>query len=414
MLNKNIIWTGVSTGIKAIVGLISNKLFSSFLGPTGIALISAFLNASSIFSAVGSGLNCSGVTKYISETDLISRKLNIAKNALFIAFVLICSLDIFIWCNLGLITRYIFNSSDYLNLTFLFSLALPSWSLNLVVYSIVNGYEKYNHLNKMNILNSCLTLLSLVIFLQNKDLTHAIYSLIITQVFSSLYNIYILNKIIPLRIFTIFFKIDSSIIISLSKYAAITIFSMIAIPMSQLFIRKILINTYSFEIAGFWDALNKISGMNQLFFVSIISVFYLPKLSAISCKSEILKMSKKIFMAATVCFFCLFLFLSFFSDFIVHLLFSRDFFPIIPLLKYQILGDYFKIITWIFSYITLAKGLFGQFLFLESLYICLNVFLSVFYVKFGIGGMVLAYNLSYLVMFFFSVLIFNKALKKYE
>lgn len=60
-------WSGISTGVKMLTGLISIKVVSTIIGPAGIAVVGQFLNGISMVSMVATGGIGQGVTKFIAQ-----------------------------------------------------------------------------------------------------------------------------------------------------------------------------------------------------------------------------------------------------------------------------------------------------------------------------------------------------------
>ena len=62
--------------------------------------------------------------------------------------------------------------------------------------------------------------------------------------------------------------------------------SAVLIPLSLIVIRNFIVQNYSLDKAGVWDALNRISSLYMMFFGSGLSLYYMPKLASIKTDNE--------------------------------------------------------------------------------------------------------------------------------
>ncbi|MCV5682737.1 O-antigen flippase, partial [Escherichia coli] len=70
-------------------------------------------------------------------------------------------------------------------------------------------------------------------------------------------------------------------------------------------------------------------------------------------RKEILQGYKILLPIVIVCGLIIYLL----RDFIIYLLFSDSFTPMKPLFTWQIIGDVFKIASWLLAYVMLAKAM---------------------------------------------------------
>ena len=60
-------------------------------------------------------------------------------------------------------------------------------------------------------------------------------------------------------------------------------------PLAQIFVRDKIINDFGFNAAGQWQTVSRISDFYLSFVISVLSVYYLPKLSELKEISEVKK-----------------------------------------------------------------------------------------------------------------------------
>jgi PST family polysaccharide transporter len=79
------------------------------------------------------------------------------------------------------------------------------------------------------------------------------------------------------------------------------------------------------------------------------------------------------------------------------------------LFKFQLIGDFFKIISWLIAYIMIAKSLTRIYVFTEILFSISYVLMSIFFFnQNGLLGLSFAYMLNYLFYFLYLLIFFKK------
>ena len=122
----------------------------------------------------------------------------------------------------------------------------------------------------------------------------------------------------------------------------------------------------------------------------------MPRLSEINSKAELrneIAKGYKIILpvVGTVAFLIWLL-----KDFIIHILFTPDFLPMKPLFTYQLLGDFFKIGSWLLAYLMLAKAMTKIFITTEIIFAASYVALSYYFMNhYGIIGATYSFCINY-------------------
>lgn len=125
--------------------------------------------------------------------------------------------------------------------------------------------------------------------------------------------------------------IDRQSAINLGKFTAMAVTSAVTVPVSHIMVRNLLGENLGWDAAGYWEAMWRLSAAYLLFVTTTLGVYYL--LVCPNCK--ILKVLKRnysgykiILPVAAVCGMAIYLL----RDFIVNLLFSKEFMPMRDLL----------------------------------------------------------------------------------
>jgi O-antigen/teichoic acid export membrane protein len=405
-------FTGLSTLIKLITGYVTVKFVASIIGPSGIALIGQLQNFSAIFTTFGAGGINNGVVKYVSENKEVDSEL---QKYLRNGFKITIYFSIFFGLLLILLStdlsKLILLDAQYNYVFICFGVSLLLISLNNYFLSILNGFKEFKKFVLINIITSLLGLIftvSLVLLFQLKGALIATVSYQGVVVFIT---IYYLKKTSWFSAKMLWGVWNKDIVKKYFSYSLMAFVSAATQPVSQLLVRGFIIKNYSIESAGFWEGMNRISGLYLLFVTTSFSVYYLPKLSEIRndkiLKSEIIKTYK--LMIPLVALSLLFVFLL--KDIVINILFTEEFYPMKELFLWQLLGDFFKIMSWILAFVMVAKSMTKKYIFTEIFFSISLVLLSYIYViKYGVVGATVSYGINYFLYLIVMLFLFRKLL----
>ena len=230
-------------------------------------------------------------------------------------------------------------------------------SLNNYFLSILNGFKEFKKFVLINIITSLLGLIftvSLVLLFQLKGALIATVSYQGVVVFIT---IYYLKKTSWFSAKMLWGVWNKDIVKKYFSYSLMAFVSAATQPVSQLLVRGFIIKNYSIESAGFWEGMNRISGLYLLFVTTSFSVYYLPKLSelksAVHLRIEIVKAYKIITPIIAASLLMIYLL----KDLVINILFTKEFYPMKELFFWQMLGDFFKILSWILAFVMVAKSM---------------------------------------------------------
>jgi PST family polysaccharide transporter len=402
LINTSIL-SAISTIIRIITGFISVKVVSVYIGPSGLALVGQMQNFIGMINNIASaGIN-SGVVKYIAEyRDNEKIKQKILSSALKISIVLILPIAILIIFFSDYISLKLLKTYEYKSVFILFAITIFFFVMNGLLISILNGEGEIKKLTILNITGSLFGLLITLILVRKLNLYGALISGIVAQsiVFFITLMFVIKSKWFKLSMFLD--KIDKEYRNKLLKYSFMTLVSAIMVPMSHIYIRNYIGTNLGWNAAGYWQAIWKISDVYLILITTTLSIYYLPKFSSIQDKTELKKeiiYGYKIIMPIVIIMaICIYIF----RDFIIKLLFTKDFLPMKELFLYQLIGDVIKIASWLLGYIMLAKAMTKLFVISEVIFVLSFVCLGVLFIKiFGLIGITIAFMINYLLYLLF-------------
>ena len=410
-LIKTSILTAISTAIKILNGLVVTKIIAIYIGPAGLAILASFQNFTSIVMTFSTaGLN-SGIVKYTAEYSSKIDKRRLWSTSIRISFIFtaICSFFIFIFNKQ--LSIYFFKTLEYKDIFILFSITLFMFSLNTVLLSILNGQKEITKLTITNIFSSFVGLFLTGILTYYYNLYGALVSNVLGQTIVLCITIYFLVNMNWFKIKMFIGKIDKNELKKLGNFTLMALVSAVTIPVSQIIIRNYIVENLSSHDAGYWEAIWRISSTFTMFITTILTVYYLPKLASLKTDMELkneLFYGFKIIIPLTL--FCIFL-IYILKDFIILVLFTKDFLPVKELFFYQLLGDVFKIFSFLIGYLLIAKALTKKYILIQIIFTINFVFLSVLCVSYmGLVGVTISYFINYIILSLVMIVMFRKIL----
>ena len=402
----------ISVIIKITVGFISSKVLAIFVGPSGMALVGNLRNFITSIESVGTLGFQNGIIKYVSEYENDEVKLK-----KLLSTIIICVLAVTL-----VLSGFLFFFSSYLNdqifginfqyksIFVAFSLSLPWYIASLFLVSVLNGFGVFKKVIRINIYGNILGLLMSVILIYYYHTLGALLSVILAPSLLFFIVVFYVNSVVSFSKIISLSSFDFSIIKNLSEYSLMALVSSVFGPLVYLSIRNNVIETLGIDKAGYWEAMSRISSYYLLFLSTILTVYFLPKLSKAKTTDE----TKGVFWSYFKGIFPLFaigLFVVFcLKDFMIPIIFTKAFTPVSDLFFWQIIGDLFKALSLILGYQFFAKKLTIAFI-LSELFSLFVLWLSstYFITVFDIQGIVIAYAFTYFIYFLVLLTYFRKS-----
>lgn len=395
-------------------GLVSVKVVASIIGPAGVALVGQLNNFSTIALSLATGGINSGVTKYVAEykSDEIRVKEYISTAfKIIVGCSLVIGLILLIGCKL--LSELIMLTPVYWYVFAIFGFTIIFYGLNNLIVSIVNGYKQFNKYVKVSIASSIFGVAFTVTLVLLWGISGALVSAVTFQSLMIGVSVIMLRKLKWLRKDYFIGKFKKGLASQYFRYSLMTLTTAMTLPIVQMVLRGYVMVEISPIEAGWWEGMNRISAMYLMVITSSFVVYYLPRLSEIQdsdeLRHEIFK-SYKVIVPMLLIGFIIIYFLRFF---IVHLLFSPEFMPMTKLFIWQMAGDFFKICSWLLSYLMVAKAMTKAFVSTEIIFTLTYLGLGFLFVHInGIVGLTQSYFVNYILYSLAMVWMFRKLLFK--
>lgn len=410
-LIKTSFWTGLSTIIKVLSGIVTTKIMATYVGPSGVALLGNFTNITGIMTSFANGAIGTGVTKYIAEFELEDKKIDVINHSVKISFVCSSLISLVVLIFHKSLAKFSFGDTNYSLAFILFGCFILLYGLNSLFISILNGYRFVKYIVFSGIVGSIISVLLAFFITLKFGLLGALVNSTIAQIFIFVINIILVSRLQIFRRLCISKRFNKELLWNLFKFAMMSITSTLVVPASTLFIRKYIISNYAASEAGYVQGIWNISTAYLMIITSTLSIYYLPTLSSLNnifdLRNEILNGYKIILPSAIIGGILVYLL----RDIIINLLYAPSFVPMRSYFLFQIIGDTLKIASWILAYLMIAKAMTRIFIITEILFSANYVILSFFLMKYyGSIGVTYAYSINYFLYLLIMLFIFRKIL----
>lgn len=398
-LLKTSVLNGIAVLVRTATMFILNKILAVYVGPSGYAAIGQFQNFIQMITSFAGGAINTAVVKYTAEYyDQPNRQKLVWQTAGTLVFVLSTFVAVAILIFQRPLSRYIFHSLEYQSILIWFASFLIFFNFNALFIAILNGKKEILKLVIANITGSIFSLLITGYLAYQYHLYGALVAVTIYQSMAFFMTLVLCYRSEWFKVSYLFGRLDKEITIKFGHYALMAWVSVFIGNYAQITLRKIITTEFNVTYAGYWEAMNKLSGGYLMLATTIIGVYYLPKLSGLKTYNEVRKevnlAYRYILPVASITAFLIFIF----REWVVKVLFTDSFLPMLELLKWQLLGDVIKIGSWIVSYVMMGRAMTKIFIFTEAFFALSIIPLTLIMIKyFGFKGVAFAFAINCLM-----------------
>ena len=412
-LIKTSLLNAIAVVIKMLTMLGINKILAVYVGPTGYAALGQFQNAVQMITTFGSGAINTGVTKYTAEyfeDEAAQRKVWQTGGTIALVGSVITGALVALF-NQPLAAWFL-KDAQYGSVFIWFGLTLVFFVFNALLLAILNGKKEISRYVIVNITGSAFSLAVSAVMIVQWGLYGALLTLAINQSLVFFVTLALCYRTNWFKLKYLVGSIDKQAAINLGKYTAMALTSAATVPVSHILVRNHLGETLGWQAAGYWEAMWRLSAAYLMFVTTTLGVYYLPRLSELkdptAIKKEIIQGYKTILPIAAACGVVIY----FLRDFIIEILFTKEFMPMRELFAWQMLGDTLKIGSWILAYLMLGQSLVKMFITTEVLFgFGFFAWTWVFTDYFGLQAAVVAHAINYLAYWVSMMYLISKELK---
>ncbi len=404
---------GISILIKIAIGFITSKFIALFLGPSGMALVGNLRNFLTTVESVGTLGFQNGIVKYIAECNQDDLKLKRTVSTIFISVLIssfVLGIGLFVFSNH--LSVAVFGLNYHFSFVFeVMALAMPFYVGTIVLIAVINGFSLFRKVIYINIIGNVIGLLATVLLIWKFKIDGALLGIVLTPSLLFFVSYAALNREVKLFSAVKFQFFDFSIVKNLSAFSLMVLVSSVIGPIVYLAIRNTIIQNNGIDNAGYWEALNRISSYYFMFITSIVSLYFLPKLSVAQTQQETKSLFFSYYKGILPVFILALVIVYFSRDFIIDVLFTAEFKPMSKLFYWQLVGDTFKAASLILGIQFFAQKLTRAFI-VSELFSLLVLYCSSFYFLsiYQLEGVVIAHAFTYFVYLICLIIYFRKSL----
>ena len=412
-LKKTSLYSSIPIAVKTFSLLGINKTLAIFVGPEGYTAFAQLQNAIQIIYAASANVFGNCITRYTAQLEAESSKQLEDLTRALLFFCVFFSMVVATIC-LGFsnqLSELVLQTDSFGFLFSLLALMIPLSSVGFFLVAIFNGYQDVKALVLINSVSSILAFVFLVLMTRYYGLIGSLIALVCYQAFTLIIAIPVASRRRWFSKNLLKGELRWSYLNKLRDYLIIALFSALLAPLFQIAIRTHLIEAGSNTISGYWDAIWRLSTSYVLVLTGIISVYFLPKFSKLKYGFEYQKEVRDgIFLVLPVVMIgCSAIII--FDEFFIVLLYSSEFLPAAEILTWQMVGDCLRMVSWIMSYLMVARAMKFEFILSQAIFHPLFYFLIIYFFKAaGLKGLGIAHALNYfLYCIFIYFLIYRRA-----
>lgn len=391
--------------VRLFISFFIQRLLATTFGEAGIAKIGSIRNLTQILTSSSSLGVFNGVVKYVSENENDKKELSKLFTSAFI-FGIIGSLltSLILFFNADFIAVSLFGDMGFSGVIKYLAFIPPIISFNRICYGLVNGLSDYKKHAKIELVSYIFSVVFLLIGLCFFSLKGVLFAIAFAPIINFMVLIIVFLKKIKAYIKIKTKGLDLKYLRPLLAFTLMSFVSTLLINYIELDIRTVITNRIDINEAGYWTAMNFISKNYMVFSSSIFTMYVIPKFAKIKTSKAFTKEVIYIYKTLLPLFGLGMLGVYFGRHIIVDLIYP-NFNGVEVLFKWQLLGDFTKLLTFVIAIQFLAKKMVWTFIITELMSLSLFYFLSLYYVDiYGAEGVVIAHFYRYIVYFFIVII----------
>jgi O-antigen/teichoic acid export membrane protein len=400
LLKVGLLFAG-STLSKLFAGLLIVKIIAITVGAEGLGRLGQFMSLMSMVTILAGGGITSGIIKYVSEfkedKENLPKYVRAASLVTISASIIVC-ISLFVLAEK--ISYWLFKTSEYFVVIRVLSFAQILIAISNFLFGLANGYKRVKAFAAINIVSVIFGAGAVGISCSLFGMKGAMYGLIWMSVCPIIFLLPWYKFGLKFKWSQIYPKWDKEKFNQFTHYSLMLFVSVLTMQMSQIIVRHIIEASNSWVQVGYWQAVSKISDAYLQFITVVLANYFLPRLAELKKRSEIKKEVRQAYKYAMPTLIAMGFMVFICRDWIILLIFSREFLPMKEFFTFQLLGDAFKIAAYIGGYVAVAKANTKIYIAAELVQSSMLIFFCYIFVgKFGAVGATYAYCLNYVIYF---------------
>lgn len=406
-------YAALGTGARLLAALVVVKLVASSAGPEGIGRLGQFMSLMSVLAVFAGGGISSGVVKYVAEYREDAPRLSrLLAAALWYALLASFVMGTATWLFSRQIAAWLMGDAGYAGLVRVLAVAQLGIAVVNYLLAVINGFMDVRRLAVIQVAGSILAMLAALWLSRWLHLYGALLALVLGQSLWLLVAFPACWKSPYFRRGMLRMRFDREMTGRLAAFSTMTLTSALVPPLVNIAVRDHLAARFGWEQVGYWQAVSRVSDAYLLFLVTAITVHYLPKLASTKEKAALVAEFRQAYRYLLPVVVAIAFAVYLMREPITRVLFSADFTAGADgLYGPQLVGDVFKIASFVLAYLMLAKSMTRLFIASEIVFGA-TYFLLVcaFTTTFGVIGAMYAFAANYALYLVFNVVVVRRYL----
>ncbi|WLD24788.1 oligosaccharide flippase family protein [Flavobacterium dauae] len=399
----------ISMLLKILMGLVSTKLVSVYLGVQGINTLEFFRNFTTASNAVAQGGIQNGIIKNFALSSNKQQNQRILTTSMVLMWTITLIIAFFLFLFRSSIQNYLFQSDEFENLILLYLLFLPFIAIQTVTLGYLQGKQFFKKVIFINCIGYLLNIGLAFLLIVNGGLKGAMLQIIVTPFFIAFLSVFVVRKYFKeYNLFT-FKYFDKDIAKNFLDFSLMNVCSSLLTPVSFILVRSFIVNHLDTTEAGIWSSVVRLSGFYMLFISSLCSLYFFPKLSKDLKPDGQKKVIVEYFVKFVPIVLVGLLFCFILQKYIVLLVYNDAFLAITNVFYLQLIADLIKTCSIIFGYYLIVHQKTKYFILFEFISTGLYIGLSFIFIStYGLKGSYFALIASLIVYLFITAICFKK------
>jgi PST family polysaccharide transporter len=352
------------TGCKLLGGVVTTKVAAIIGGPEGLAILGQIGNLINVAQGVSGGIFAPGLVREIAKKTKYSEdSCPTLKVALLMGILVSTFVATIIAVGAPSLADELLESREYAWIFLTAAAVLPGYTLGVLLSAYLNGIGDIANLAYIQIIQAFIAVLGTILLSQffgfegvviSTITLGALIPIIATVAWPNLISKLKASKVI----------LEWNLIRSFTAAGLMSLVGAICAPVVQIVVRNMIIEAGGLDLAGSWQALQKISATVTGFAAGPASIYLLPRLTAADnegTRRTIISFQFKLLplLLTGIILLCLF------SRVAVETLFSKEFSHVSVYIPFLLAGDFFRCASWAVGYVLWARGLVKWFIGIE-------------------------------------------------
>ena len=398
---------------RIVMGLVLIKIIAFYLGAEGMGQIGQFMSMATMVYMVAGGGITNAVIKYVAEYASSPKQLlRFLSTATTYSVVFSCALLCVGVIFSKVIAIAVFKNSGMYWIIIALAFAQLLFAFVNLVVGVSNGLMQTEVYSKIQIIGSALALPIIWVLIVQFGLAGAALSVLVVYAITCVpaFYFYVNSRFVgkvKLRKLKMFeFK-------RISAFTVMMLTSALTFPVVEMMIRHVLIESSGYAAAGIWQGAVKLSSAYLGFFTVFLAYYFMPTISRLDNKREIGRITIKFLISMMLLFSIGASVFYVGRNFLIPLILADSFDALGDVIVYQLLGDLFRVSSYVIGFIAVAKAATKIYIAAELLQNGLFLLFAMLMLHLygDIRAVMISYAATYIIYFIVSAIFFGFYLK---